>query len=421
MSRPINRRDFLRLSALGVGTAAFGPALAACGNGSASDDENTIVYAVQAFAHDAIRPIIDEFTAETGITVRLEGGPASGQDLLTQLVPAFNSGSTPYDVVDVDDPAGAALIAGGWLEPLDDALPADLAADLTPGMTEAMNTWNVKDGKTLRVYHNWDVGYYWVREDVLAAHDLVVPTSWDELVSIGTTIKRETGMYAMADAASKPGLTFVYLAYLTAQAGGDLYRFDDGTRQAFEFAKELIDRELAPRDMLTWTYDQLNAAYLQDQLLSMRQWPFFDGVAAGNSDWYAPEKVRIAPPPAGSGGAKTWAGGWGYAIPTASKKKEQAKKFINFMTSTEVAVRLAQATSFFVTARTSVMEAMADSPLIAALQEYADGNHIAPRPYHPQAARAETVIDDVGQAYLSGQLDLDAALAEGAERIADLS
>lgn len=420
MSRHINRRNVLRMSALGAGAAALGPALTACGNGS-SEDDGTIVYAVQAFTHDAIRPIIDEFTAQTGIAVRLEGGPASGQDLLTQLVPAFNSGSTPYDVVDVDDPAGAALVAGGWLEPLDDALPAELAADLTPGMTEATNTWNVKDGKTLRVYHNWDVGYYWVREDVLSGHDLAVPASWDDLTSVGETVKRETGMYAMADAASKPGLTFVYLAYLAAQAGGDLYAFDDGTRRAFAFAKELIDRELAPRDMLTWTYDQLNAAYMQDQLLSMREWPFFDGVAAGNADWYAPEKVRIVPPPAGPGGAKTWAGGWGYAIPTASAKKEQAKKFVNFMTSNEVAVRLAEASSFFVTARSSVMAAMAGSPLINALREYADGGHIAPRPYHPQAARAETVVDDVGQAYLSGQMDLDAAMAEGAQRIADLS
>src|SRR5690606_14066992 len=134
-----------------------------------------------------------------------------------------------------------------------------------------------------------------------------------------------------------------------------------------------------------------------------------------------PYATLFRSPPAGSGGAKTWAGGWGYAIPTASKKKEQAKKFINFMTSTEVAVRLAQATSFFVTARTSVMEAMADSPLIAALQEYPDGDHIARRPYHPQAARAETVTDAVGPAHLPRHRDLDAALAEGAERIAALS
>ena len=126
MSRPVSA-DFLRLSALGVGTAAFGPALPP-GNGSASDDENTIVYAV-TFAHDAIRPIIDS-------PRRQHHGPAEGgqrrQDLLTNSVPAFN-------------PA-APLRRGGRRRPrrrradrrwlagaADDALPRGPGTDLTPG------------------------------------------------------------------------------------------------------------------------------------------------------------------------------------------------------------------------------------------------------------------------------------------------
>ncbi|QSB17245.1 extracellular solute-binding protein [Natronosporangium hydrolyticum] len=424
MSRPLNRRNFLRLSALGAGAAAAGPVLSGCGNGGSSSSDSgddTIVYAVQAFAHDAIRPIIDEFTAETGITVELEGGPASGQDLLTQLVPAFNSGTTPYDVVDVDDPAGAAMVAGGWLEPLDDALPDELADDLTDGMAEGTATWNTVDGNIMRVYHNWELGYHWLRSDVLADLDLAAPTSWDELITIGEEVKQQTGMYALGDAASKPGLTFVYLAYLAAQSGGDLYAFDSRIEEAFAFARELIDRELFPRDALTWTYDQLNSSYMQDNLLSMRQWTFFDGVAADNTDWYAEEKVLITPPPAGPGGALTWAGGWGYAIPTASTKKEQAKQFVRFMSGNEVAVRLAEASSFFISARTSVLDALGDSGIVAAMREYSEGGHVAPRPFHPQAARAETIIDDIGQAYLAGQMDLDEAMSEGAARIDDLS
>ncbi|MFC7546768.1 ABC transporter substrate-binding protein [Plantactinospora sp. GCM10030261] len=424
MSRSVNRRTFLRLSALGAGAVAAGPALSACSNGpsgGSDGDDKTIVYAVQAFSHDAIRPIIDEFTNQSGITVRLEGGPASGQDLLTQLVPAFNSGTTPYDVVDADDPAGAAFVAGDWFEPLDDALGAEFTDDLTPGMAESMKTWNTKDGKTYRVYHNWEIGYNWLRADVLAAQGLKTPTTWEELVSVGTEVKQKTGMYAFADAASKPGLTFVYLAYLAAQAGGDLYSFDDGTRRAFEFAKQLIDRELFPKEALTWTYDQLNASYMGDKLLSMRQWTFFEGVAEANTGWTKPEKIQVVAPPAGPGGAKTWAGGWGYAVPKASPRKEQAKEFVKYMSSPEVAVRLAEASSFFVTARTSVLDKLGDSGIVKAMKEYSEAGYVTPRPFHPQAARAETVIDDIGQAYLTGQMDLNTAMTEGAKRISALS
>lgn len=399
-----------------------GGALAACaspGSDEGSTDGKSIVYAVQSFSHEAIQPIVDAFTKETGIKVELESGPATGSDLLTQLVPAFNSGTTPYDVIDADDPAGAALVAGGWLEPLSDEVTSAYLDDLTPGMAEGHETWNVKDGKTYRLYHNWDVGYAWANEELLAANGLAAPTSWDDMRTVGAALK-DKGIYAFGDAASKPGLTFVYLAYLTAQAGGDLYAADAGTRQAFEFAKELIDDGYFPKEALTWTYDQSNAAYMEGSLATMRQWPFFEGVAQSNTAWYSPEKAVIVDPPKGPSAAKTWAGGWGMAIPKASKNKEAAAKFVEYMNSPEVAVQLAEATSFFGSARQSVLDAMGDEGIIASLKHYAESDLISPRPFHPQAAKAESIIDDIGQTYLIGQIDIDEAMDRIKKQIADL-
>ena len=70
----------------------------------------------------------------------------------------------------------------------------------------------------------------------LAKNHLNVPASWDEVVSTGRKRKATTGMYAFADAAGKPGLTFVHLAHPAAQAGGRIYSSDAGTRRAFQFA-----------------------------------------------------------------------------------------------------------------------------------------------------------------------------------------
>lgn len=436
---PLTRRRLLQAGGMASGALAMSPLLAACGGGGdsgsatpsasaspassgAAASAGSITYAVQAFAHDAIRPIVDEFTEETGIEVVLEGGPASGQDLMSQLIPAFNAGTTPYDVVDADDPAGGAFAAAGWLHPLDDVIDSDVRDDLTPGMVDGMAQWNESDGATYRMYHNWEIGYYWIRRDVLAANGLDVPTTWQELVDVGTEVKERTGMWAFADAASKPGLTFVYMAYLAAQAGADLYTFDDATREAFQYAHDLIHaHELFPEDALTWTYDQQNAAYLSDQLLSMRQWTFFDGVASAETDWYDPEKVARVAPLAGPGGAKTWAGGWGYAVPEASEKKEQALEFVRFMSRTDIAVRLAEASSFFITARSSVLDALGDDGIVATLKEYAENDWISPRPFHPQAADAETVIDDVAQSYLTDQISLDEAMQRGIDEVADLA
>jgi multiple sugar transport system substrate-binding protein len=413
-----------RRGAVAVGVVAGLFALGACGSAAPADEGSggaihkgvTITYAVQSFSHQAIQPIVDEFTKQTGVKVKLESGPATGQDLLTQLVPSFNAGKTPYDVLDADDPAGAALVAGGWLSPL----PADVTkaydADLSAGMKAGQKQWNVVDGKTYRLYHNWDMGYTFVNQPLLAAHGLKAPTTWAELDDNAKALKG-AGIYSFADAASKPGLTFVYLAYLTAQSGGDLYKFDDKTRQAFEFAKKLIDDGAFPKDALTWTYDQSNAAYMANKVATMRQWPFFTDVAPANKAWYAPAKATITPPAAGPAGAKTWAGGWGMTVPKASTHKAEAMAFVKYMNSPEVAVKLAQASSFFTPARTSVLTQLGDKGLVKAMKEYSDAGYVTPRPYHPRAAQAETVIDEVGQAYLTGQISLDDAMSRGKQEI----
>lgn len=382
----------------------------------------TITWSVQSFAHQALQPFLDEFNKLTGITVRLESGPATGQDLMTQLIPAFSSGTTPFDVIDVDDPASEAFIAAGWLEPLDDALEPNFWDDFPPSMIDATKTWNQSGGETFRIYHNWELGYFWYRKDILDELGLSVPKTWDDLVNVGKEAKARKQMWGFADAAAKPGLTFVYLAYIVAQAGGNLYDFDEGTRRGFEFAHELLyTYQIFPQDALTWSYDQLNNAYMQDQLLTMREWTFFWDVAKANTQWYSPEKVSITVPPAGPGGSRTWAGGWGWAIPRFTKNKDAAKEFIRYITSREIAPRLARASSFFVTSRNSVMSEVGSEGITQYMRLYTEQGVVAPRPYHKQAAKAESIIDDIGQAYLTNQIDLDQAMALGRQRVAMLT
>lgn len=405
------RRRIAAIVAAGSAAALVTGCSAGGGEPEPDPSGSTITYAVQSFAHEAIQPIVDEFTAETGIKVKLESGPSSGADLLTQLVPSFTSNTSPYDVIDADDPAGAALVAGDWLEPLPGSVTEGYLGDLTQGMADAQKQWNEKDGQTYRLYHNWELGYAWANEELLAEYDLEVPKTWEDIETIGAALK-EDGIYAFGDAASKPGLTFVYLAYLAAQSGGDIYSADEGTREAFEFAKKLIDEGYFPKDALTWTYDQSNAAYMGDQLATMRQWTFFDGVAQANTEWYAPDKAVVVDPPAGPAGSKTWAGGWGMVVPKAASNKAGALKFVEWMNQPEIAVKLAEASSFFVTARTSVLDQLGDEGIVASLKHYSESGFVVPRPYHAQAAQAETIVDNIGQSYLTGQIDIDEAMEQ---------
>ena len=173
------------------------------------------------------------------------------------------------------------------------------------------------------------------------------------MVEVGKEIADPANdIWATTDGLAKPGLLYVYLAYLATQAGGDIFAFDEPTATAFQFLYDMIHtHQIFPETALNQDYNAQNELYMADRVAFMRQWPFFQGVAEGNTDWFAPEKVKIELPPAGPAGSKSWVGGWGWTIPVAAPNKEGAKELIKFITSPENAPILARGQSWFVMPR----------------------------------------------------------------------
>ena len=106
----LSRRTFLKGSA-----GAIAAALSFSGRGKfltqgifapnvARAQSKTVVLAIQEFTHDILKGVLPEFEKSTGLTVQLEGGPVSGNDMLTKYASAFASGTSPVDVMsDADD------------------------------------------------------------------------------------------------------------------------------------------------------------------------------------------------------------------------------------------------------------------------------------------------------------------------------
>jgi ABC-type glycerol-3-phosphate transport system substrate-binding protein len=159
-----------------------------------------------------------------------------------------------------------------------------------------------------------------------------------------------------------------------------------------------------------------------DKVWFMRQWPFFQGVAEGNEEWYEPEKIVISLPPAGPAGSKSWIGGWGFSIPTYAPNPDGAAELIRYLTSKEVAPELASQQGFLLTPRFSILEALADTgdELIAAMSLYAENDVFAPRAFHPRVAEAQTVVDDMASLFLTNQASLSEVLEQGKQLIAAL-
>jgi multiple sugar transport system substrate-binding protein len=405
----VSRRTVLK------GAAAGAVAISLPGQPTRAQSGTEIVVSAQEFSHEPLQPFIDEFTEATGITVSFFSNPAAGGEQVAQLSPQFAAGSTPIDVVSSSDEAAPAFIRAGWMEPLNPIIPEGFWDDWDQSVRDYVGIWSTLDDQVYRIPHGWSVGYFWTRKDLLGEWGLAAPETWDDIRTIGEKAKAQN-MFATADAASKPSLAFVYAAYVTAQAGGSIFDFDEGTREAFAYARELVDQGYFPRDAANWTYDQLNAAYMGDQLATMREWSFFYDVARSDTEWFAEDKVAIELPPGGPNGQRaTWAGAWGWMVPTFSEEKDAAMEFIKFITAPEQAGRLGEAMSDYITPRTSVFEHLGDTGLVANLKQYSEAGVITPRPYHPLVNEAQAIVDTYFNGLLAGEYDVDSALSGAQE------
>lgn len=432
LSKPavgLTRRTFLKGTAgsIAAGLAAGGPGKFLTQGIYAPAlirQNNTVVFAIQQFAHPAIQSVLPKFEEDTGLTVQLEGGPVSGNDMLTRYSPAFASGTSPVDVFSDADDSSPTFMRAGWVMPLDEVLPQEIWDDFPPSMQDHIKGFLSIDDVPYRIPHEFAVGYFFNRQDLLEEKGLSVPTTWEELVEVGKEVTdAANGIFATTDALIKPALLYVYVAYLTSQTGGKVFEFDEATGEALQFLYDMIHTHgIFPETALNQDYTAQNELYMQDKIYFMRQWPFFQGVAEANTDWYAPEKMVIALPPAGPAGSKSWIGGWGFSIPTFAPNPDGAKALLQYLSSKEVAPELAKQQGFLLTPRYSILEALADSDdeLIAAMGMYAENNVFAPRPFHPRVAEAQTVVDDMASLFLTKQATLSEVLEQGKALIAAL-
>ncbi|MCZ7542277.1 MAG: extracellular solute-binding protein [Anaerolineae bacterium] len=418
----LSRREFLKASGAAAAVAAapklYVPPLIN------RRRQNTVVMRQQPFAWDAINAVLPEFEEATGLTVLLEPGVSSGVDHLTEVTTAYAAGDSPWDVVSDSDESGPVLARAGWLMPLDDVIPQETWDDFPPIMLDALDLWHRYDGATYRIPHEFAIAYFFYRKDIFDERGLQVPTTWEEMLEVGLQLTdRDNGVYATQDSLTRNGLMFVYCAYLACQTNGQIFEFDDGTAMALHLLYNMMHTlKIFPETALNDVYDQQNENYMNDKVMFMRQWPYFQSVAEANTAWYNPDKVAIAVPPAGRPGPGSWWGGWGWTIPTFAPNPDGAKELIKFITSPEIVPRLAEGQSWFNMPRTSILNYFEGkpNPVLEAMGMYAAAGVPRPRPFHARGAEAQTVVDDIASLYLTKQETLLNALKLGKERMADL-
>lgn len=432
----LSRRQFLKVVGISTAAAALAacaaPALPAAPAGSSAAapaaEGKSVRIAVGGWAEQGTKDLIANtgFTDKTGIAVEVMLRTDTKETELARMVSAVQAGDSPYDVLDFEDELATSFSQAGYMRALDDLIPEGFWDDFPEAMVENHKIWSTSNGELFRVLHNWEMPCWFYRKDLFDEKGVEVPKTWDDVRALGSVFTNEAdGVWASVDGLIKGAFLNVYLAWVTLQAGGSPFDTGPEYETALQYIHDLMytDKVLNPAS-LQKDYNQQNADYIADKVAFMRQWPFFYDVARSpdNEAWFSEDKVQIALPPAGPGGTDklTYAAGWGYGIVESSPKQEEAKALFLHLIDQATAVEAVKTSYWFLSARTSVLEAAGGVGIAGPLQMYSDANVLGVRPFHPRFVEALTIIEDTAASYLTDQITLEESVAQAKQLLADL-
>lgn len=314
--------------------------------------ETTIVFWHwdRADRHEKIRPLIDQFEAETGIKVESQMYP--WEELAEKLIVGVAGGVAP-DVVAVSSDRSAPLVFQGVYADLMPFIEAETEYDFNDLLPNAMELWQTADGMQYAFPYDMDMLALFYNTNMF--DELGVPYP-DESMTWEDTLQLAKRFTIDEDGDGLPDLygfanghialdTFVW-AY-----GGELVTEDFsnhalGTTEAragLEMFREISqpDANMGWTDAARFGYPHPPAAFSGN---TIAMYPI--GAWAPSAFWQDPASgrylvdfdVTLIPSAAASGNRALPMNGQGMAIVSSSEKKEAAWEFIKFLASHDVQV-----------------------------------------------------------------------------------
>jgi multiple sugar transport system substrate-binding protein len=295
----------------------------------------------------AIDELVTQFEAEHP-NIKIERTAVPWGNMYENLVTSAQSPEAMYDIVGMEwiwmtglDKLGLFEDLRPWIE----QAPADWQAQRVPGTAVE---WA---GQVEMIY--WYIFPYSLAYniDMLAAAGVEPPTNWDEFVAAATALRdEEKGVYGFSmSMGQNNSAVYFYLAGLLQQLGGSFLDADGNPNfnspegvKAMEMWKEFYDAGLAVPGSLAETHTDTREYFATGKIAMIWDGPFIGSIARQvNPDI----KVAYAPAWWNVTGGYVWAGS-GLAMAQNSKHKEEAWEFLQFMLSSDAALKLTPAMGY---------------------------------------------------------------------------
>jgi sorbitol/mannitol transport system substrate-binding protein len=277
------------------------------------------------------------FTKQTGIHVNYTVLPEN--DVRDKISQEFSSQAGQYDVASLSNFEIPIYAKSKWIAPLDDYVKADTGfdqSDILPPMTQSLTA---DDGKLYGEPFYGESSFLMYRKDVLDAAGVQMPEhpTWQQVADIAAQVdNKQPGMRGIC-LRGQPGWgqVFAPLTTVVNTFGGTWFNKDwspqltaPGFKQATQFYVNLVrahGEAGAPQAGFTECLNDMVQG-------NVAMW--YDATSAAGSleatDSPVKGKIGYAPAPVVQTKSSGWLYAWSWSIQQASKKKENAWKFISW-------------------------------------------------------------------------------------------
>ena len=307
-----------------------------------------------------LQELVNEYTAETGVSVTVETTPWS--DFQTKTFAELNARGDAYDMVVGDSQwLGAASTAGHYVDLTDFIKEHGVDQTFVPATLQYYAQY---DGKYWSIPAEGDANGWAYRKDwfedpeEMAAfkerygYDLGVPQTFDQLVDIaefftrpdenkyGVALYTQTAYDAMA-----MGLEQTIFTY-----GGDLGNYETGEVEGILNSPQNVAALEAYRKLYTFTPPNWSQAFFVENnqafteglvAMTMNYFAFFPALANTATNPHADVTGYFANPPGPDGNQHAALGGQGISIISYSQNQEEAMKFLEWFVQEDVQKRWA--------------------------------------------------------------------------------
>ncbi len=285
------------------------------------------------------------------IKIKREFAPHSTtafHDLLTQKL-KNKSGDADIFFMDVIWPPEFA--EAGWLEPLEGFIGEDEKEQFIEGAIRA----NTYKGKLYGIPLFTDAGVLYYRKDLLEKYGFAPPSTWENLFDTAREImarEEKSGRHIFGFSGQfkqYEGIVCNMMEYILTNGGKIIDETaqtpqiaDPPSLDAIRFVRDKIINKLSPPGALAYQEQESLDVFIQGKSIFHRNWPYAWEISNDTARSRIAGKVGILSIPHFKG-KKSYStlGGWQLGMNAFSKHKNEAWKFIKFMTGEKIQKKLA--------------------------------------------------------------------------------